>query len=57
MQAVSEKLDTNRLQDLLENQALARESMDVTQVLGIREDMERAGARKLQPYFIASIDF
>ena len=54
MQAVSEKLDTNRLQDLLENQALARESMDVTQVLGIREDMERAGARKLQPYFIAS---
>ncbi len=54
MQAVSEKLDTNRLQELLENKVLARESMDVTQVLRIREDMERAAARKLQPHFIAS---
>ena len=28
--------------------------MDVTRVRAIREDMERADARRLQPHFIAS---
>ena len=42
------------LRELIEERALARDSMDVSQVHRIREDMERAEARRLQPHFIAS---
>jgi hypothetical protein len=51
---VSDRLDRRRLQDLLSEKALARDAMDVTKVQQIREEMERAEARKLQPHFITS---
>jgi superfamily II DNA or RNA helicase len=51
---VSEKLDRERLRELLEERALARDSMDASKVQIIREDMERAEARRLQPHFIAA---
>jgi Carboxypeptidase regulatory-like domain len=41
-------------QELLEERALAHDSMDATEVRKIREDMERAEARRLQPHFIES---
>ncbi len=47
-------LDRGQLQDLLEERALARGAMDASQVLRIREEMERADARRLQPHYIAS---
>ncbi|MFP4134935.1 MAG: helicase-related protein [Halothece sp.] len=53
-QAVTERVDRNRLQELLEERALVRDSMDTTKIQKIRESMERAEARKVQPYFIAS---
>ncbi len=53
-QAVTDRLDQQRLRDLLEERALARDSMDASKVQQIREDMERIEARKLQPHFIAS---
>lgn len=53
-QAVADRLDQHRLRELLEERALARDSMDATKVQQIRRDMERAEARKLQPHFIAS---
>lgn len=53
-QIVDQALDTNRLRDLLNDRALARESMDVSRVQAIRADMERAEARRLQPHFVAS---
>lgn len=53
-QVVSDRLDQQRLQELLEERALARDSMDATKVQQIRQEMERAEARKLQPHFIAS---
>ncbi|MBR8832163.1 MAG: RNA polymerase-associated protein RapA [Chroococcopsis gigantea SAG 12.99] len=52
-QVVTEKLDQDRLRELLEEKALAREAMDASKVQLIREDMERASARRLQPHFIA----
>lgn len=55
LQTVVEKaLDQNRLQELLEERALVHDSMDVTRVRRIREDMERAEARRLQPHYIES---
>jgi SNF2 family DNA or RNA helicase len=52
--AVESALDPSQLQDLLEERALARDSMDVSRVHRIREDMERAEARRLQPHYIES---
>ena len=43
-----------RLADLIEERALAHEAMDVSRVARIREDMERAEARRLQPHYIES---
>ena len=44
-----ECLRQSPLQDLLEDRALAHDSMDVTRVHRIREDMERAEARRFSP--------
>lgn len=43
-----------RLQDLIENQSLASDTMDTSRVRRIREDMERANARRLQPHYISA---
>lgn len=53
-QVVADRLDQSRLRELLEERALARDSMDATKVQQIRKEMERVEARKLQPHFIAS---
>ena len=53
-QQVEEALDTERLKGLIEEKALAHDSMDSSRIRKIREDMERAEARRLQPHFIAS---
>src|SRR5690606_25440637 len=51
-QVVSAALDTAQIQDLLEDHALAHDAMDASRVFRIREEMERAQARRLQPHYI-----
>ncbi len=51
---VDRALDRDHLQALLEERALTHEVMDVVRVRQIREEMERAQARRLQPHYIAS---
>ncbi len=53
-QAVSHAFDRKELEDLLEERALAHDAMDASRVRRVREDMERAEARKLQPHYIES---
>jgi SNF2 family DNA or RNA helicase len=53
-QVVDQALDRTKLQDLLEERALARDAMDASRVYRIREEMERAEARRLQPHYIES---
>jgi superfamily II DNA or RNA helicase len=53
-QVVERAFDRAHLQDLLEERALAHDSMDASKVHRIREDMERAEARRLQPHYIES---
>jgi len=53
-QVVESALDRDHLRQLLEERALAKDSMDAGRVRQIREDMERAEARRLQPHFIAA---
>ena len=52
--AVDHALDRGRLQDLLEERALAHDAMDASRVQRIREDMMRAEARRLQPHYVES---
>jgi len=54
LKAVNRSLETDQLRKLLESRALTHDTMDVTLVRCIREDMERAEARRLQPHFISS---
>jgi hypothetical protein len=49
---VENALDRDKLRDLIEERALAHDSMDATKVCRIRETMERIEARRLQPHFI-----
>lgn len=51
-QVVDSSLNTDEIRKLLEDHALTEDSMDVSKVMEIREDMERAEAHKLQPHFI-----
>ena len=53
-QVVLNAFDTTQLRDLLEERALAHDAMDASRVYRIREDMERADARRLQPHYIES---
>jgi SNF2 family DNA or RNA helicase len=39
---------------VFERQALVRNEMDLSRVMALREDMERAHARRLQPHFVQS---
>jgi SNF2 family DNA or RNA helicase len=52
--AVERALDRGQLQNLLEERALVHDAMDASRVRRIREDMERAEARRLQPHYIES---
>ena len=47
-------LDHENLRTLLEDRALAPETMDASRVHRVREEMERAEARRLQPHYIES---
>ena len=52
--ALDNTLDRSKLQDLLEERALAQDAMDASRVHRIREDMERAEAVRLQPHYVES---
>ena len=51
---VANAFNKEELQNLLEERALAKDVMDVSRVYRIREDMERAEARRLQPHYVES---
>ncbi|MDR1641318.1 MAG: DUF3883 domain-containing protein [Clostridiales bacterium] len=51
---VDSSLDREALRQLLEKHALTEDTIDVSQVMAIREEMERIDARRLQPHFIES---
>ncbi len=52
--AIDHALDVTHLENLVEERALVREFISNERLLRIREDMERAAARRLQPHYIES---
>lgn len=53
-QVLGDRLDQQRLRDLLTTEALAHDALNLPEVEAIRADMARAEARKMQPYLISS---
>jgi SNF2 family DNA or RNA helicase len=53
-QAVAHAVDRGKIQDLLEERALVHDGMDSSRLQRVREDMERAEARRLQPHYVES---
>jgi superfamily II DNA or RNA helicase len=47
-------LDNSRIKELLERNALAQETMSAERLYAVKEQMEKAEARRLQPYFVRS---
>ncbi len=54
LEKVDRAADRAHIQQLLEEHALAHDSLDTAQIRALKEDMERAEARRLQPHFISS---
>ncbi len=53
-QVIDGALDTARLKDIIERNALVDNAMSLDQLFAIKEEMDKAEARKLQPYFLRS---
>ena len=53
-QVVATAFDPNKLQDLIEERALTHDVIHASRLQTIREEMERAEARRLQPHYIES---
>lgn len=51
---VDSSLDKEKLRRLIEENALTDDTMDVSKVMEIKAEMERAEAHKLQPHFIGA---
>ncbi|MFE8070146.1 helicase-related protein [Marinobacteraceae bacterium S3BR75-40.1] len=51
-QVIDGALDTEHLRDILKRNALVEQHMSLEDLFAVKEEMEKAEARKLQPYFI-----
>jgi superfamily II DNA/RNA helicase len=51
---IDEALDRQHLRSLLDRNALAQETMSAERLFAVKEEMEKAEARRLQPYFVRS---
>ena len=54
MKSIDNALDVTHIKDLLERNALAQETMSVERLFAVKEQMEIAEARRLQPFFVRS---
>lgn len=53
-QKIERALDHDHLKSLLNRNALAQETMSADRLYSVKEEMERAEARRLQPFFVRS---
>jgi SNF2 family DNA or RNA helicase len=53
-QRIENALDHDHLRTILERNALAQESMTAERLFSVKKEMEKAEARRLQPYFVRS---
>jgi SNF2 family DNA or RNA helicase len=56
-QQLNVKLDRDHIKALVERNALAQETMTKERLFSVKEEMEKAEARRLQPYFVRTFFF
>jgi hypothetical protein len=56
-QQLNVKLDRDHIKALVERNALAQETMTKERLFTVKEEMEKAEARRLQPYFVRTFFF
>lgn len=54
LRTIDNAFDTSHIKDLLERNALAQETMSAERLFAVKEQMEIAEARRLQPFFVRS---
>lgn len=54
LKKIDNALDQSHLRSLLDRNALAQETMSGDRLFAVKEEMEKAEARRLQPYFVRS---
>jgi len=54
LRATDGAVDRQHILEVMERRSFVQNEMDISRVLAIREDMERAHAKRLQPHFIQS---
>ena len=54
MKSIDHALDADHIKGLLERNALAQETMSAERLFAVKEQMEMAEARRLQPFFVRS---
>jgi hypothetical protein len=52
MDVIDEAVKTEHLVELLERRALVKQGMDTTKILVLKQQMERAMARRIQPHYV-----
>jgi hypothetical protein len=52
MDAIDEAVNNDHLKELLERRALVQQGMDTTKVRDLKQQMERAMARRIQPHYV-----
>jgi len=53
-QRIENALDYDHIRSILDRNALAQETMSAERLFAVKEEMEKAEARRLQPYFVRS---
>ena len=54
LQVIDQAFDSQHIRDLLDRNSLAQETMNHERLFAVKEHMEMAEARRLQPYFVRS---
>ena len=52
LERIDETISSEHLKELLEERALVKQDIDTTKVLSLKQDIERAMARRIQPFFV-----
>ncbi len=52
LETINETITSEYLKELLERRALVKQDMDTTKVFALRQQMERAMARRIQPHYV-----
>ncbi len=53
-QRIENAFDCNHIREILERNALSQETLSAEHLFSVKEEMEKAEARRLQPYFVRS---